>query len=557
VVFNDSATVLSITPAGTVAPRSTLFNHSTKAYTLAGGLGGGILTKSGTNTLTLTGTNSHAGTVLNAGSIQLANATANAGALGTGSVTLNGGILKMYNAGDGTSAGTLPNALIVTGNAEFHAAPRGVFSGSVSGAGTLNYRSTYVRSDITGNWSAFTGIVNVITDAGGGEFRITPSYSWPGLPAATVNLSANTMFYHDGILDDGAGTTIPVGALNGPAGSFLRGGVTGGRALTYRVGSKNTDATFAGSIGERNTSTATNYVKTGSGIWTLAGTGLWNGGTTVEQGTLRITGTMTCAGATGVESGALLKLEGGSFSTEAIEVAPGATLAAHGSLTTDLNLAGTFEGRGFATGTAGTLNLQGNAFLSGTTRLRGGTTSDRIAISGDLSLGGTLQVSLAPGTAFGRYPLLTCDGNLTGSALLTGIPPGTTAHLSTTIPGQVALVIDDSDEDGLPDTWETANFGNLAQTAGGDGDGDGTSNLAEYRLALNPSNGSSAFRTAITGRTLTWPSAPGIVFTIRRSPDLLGSWPAIGTVTGGPGNTASFTDPTTFGKAFYRVEFTP
>lgn len=557
VVFNDSATVLSITPAGTVAPRSTLFNHSTKAYTLAGGLGGGILIKSGSNTLTLTGTNSHAGTVLNAGSIQLANATANAGALGTGSVTLNGGILKMYNAGDGTSAGTLPNALIVTGNAEFHAAPRGVFSGSVSGAGTLNYRSTYVRSDIAGNWSAFTGTVNVITDAGGGEFRITPSYSWPGLPAATVNLSANTMFYHDGILDDGAGTTIPVGALNGPAGSFLRGGVTGGRALTYRVGSKNTDATFAGSIGERNTSTATNYVKTGSGIWTLAGTGLWSGGTTVEQGTLRITGTMTCAGATGVESGALLKLEGGSFSTEAIEVAPGATLAAHGSLTTDLNLAGTFEGRGFATGTAGTLNLQGNAFLSGTSRLRGGATSDLIAISGDLSLGGTLQVSLAPGTAFGRYPLLTCDGNLTGSALLTGIPPGTTAHLSTTLPGQVALVIDDSDEDGLPDTWETANFGNLAQTAGGDRDGDGTSNLAEYRLALNPSNGSSAFRTAITGRTLTWPSAPGIVFTIRRSPDLLGSWPAIGTVTGGPGNTASFTDPTTFGKAFYRVEFTP
>ena len=557
VVFNDSATVLSITPVGTVAPRSTLFNHSTKAYTLAGGLGGGLLTKSGSNTLTLTGTNSHAGTVLNAGSIQLADATANAGGLGTGAVTLNGGILKMYSAGDGTSAGTVPNALIVAGNAEFHAAPRGVFSGSVSGAGTLGYRSTYVRSDITGNWSAFTGIVNVITDAGGGDFRIAQSYSWPGLPQATVNLSANTWFYHAGILAEGAGTTITVGALNGPTASYLRGGVTGGRALTYRIGSKNTDATFAGSIGEQNTSTATNYVKTGTGMWTLSGTGLWNGGTTVEQGTLRITGTMTCAGATGVESGASLKIEGGSFSTEAIEVAPGATLVAHGSLTTDLNLAGTLEGRGFATGTAGTLNLQGNAFLSGTTRLRGGITSDRIAISGDLSLGGTVQVSLAPGTAFGRYPLLTCDGNLTGPALLTGIPPGTTAHLSTTLPGQVALVIDDSDEDGLPDTWEIANFGNLAQASSGDRDGDGTANLVEHRLGLNPSNGSSAFRTTISGRTLTWPSAPGIVFTIRRSPDLQDPWPSIGTVTGGPGTTATFTDPATFAKAFYRIEFTP
>lgn len=557
VIFNDSATVLSINPAGTVAPRSTLFNHSTKPYTLAGGLGGGILTKSGTNTLTLTGTNSHAGTVLNAGSIQLANATANAGGLGTGPVTLNGGILKMYSAGDATSAGTVPNALIVAGNAEFHAAPRGVFSGNVSGAGTLNYRSTYVRSDITGNWSAFTGTVNVITDAGGGEFRITPSYSWPGLPAAAVNLSANTMFYHDGILAQGAGTTITVGALNGPAGSFLRGGVTGGRALTYRIGGKNTDATFAGSIGERNTATATNYVKTGSGMWTLSGTGLWNGGTSVEQGTLRIAGSMTCAGATGVQGGASLKIEGGSFNTEAIEIAPGATFAAYGTLVTDLNLAGLFEGRGFTSGTPGILNLQGNAFLSGTTRLRGGISSDLIAVTGDLSLGGMIQVSLAPGTGFGRYPLLTCGGNLTGSALLTGIPPGTTAHLSTSVPGQVALVIDDSDEDGLPDSWETANFGNLAQTADDDKDGDGTPNLVEYRLGLNPSNGSSAFKATITGRTISWPSAPGIVFTIRRSNDLSGSWPSIGTVTGGPGTTATFTDPATLDRAFYRIEFTP
>lgn len=557
VIFNDSASVLSITPAGTVAPRSTLFNHSTKAYTLAGGLGGGILTKSGTNTLTLTGTNSHAGTVLNAGSIQLANATANDGGLGTGPVTLNGGILKMYSAGDATSAGTVPNALIVAGNAEFHAAPRGVFSGNVSGAGTLNYRSTYVRSDITGNWSAFTGTVNVITDAGGGDFRITPNYSWPGLPQATVNLSTNTSFYHSGILAEGAGTTITVGALNGPAASYLRGGVTGGRALTYRIGGKNSDATFAGNIGEQNTSTATNYVKTGTGMWTLSGTGLWNGGTSVEQGTLRITGTMTCAGATGVDSGASLRVEGGSFNTESTEIAPGATLAAYGTLVTDLNLAGTFDGRGFTSGAPGTLSLQGNAFLSGTTRLRAGISSDLIAVTGDLSLGGTLQVSLAPGTGFGRYPLLTCGGNLAGSALLTGIPGGTTAHLSTGVPGQVALVIDDSDEDGLPDSWEITNFSNLAQTAAGDKDGDGTPNLVEYRLGLNPSNGASAFRATISGRTLAWPSAPGIVFTIRRSTDLSGSWPSIGTVTGGPGTTATFTDPATLDRAFYRVEFTP
>lgn len=558
VVFNDASAVLSIAPVGTVSPRATLFNNTSKAYTLAGGLGGGILTKSGSNALTISGANSHAGTTLNAGTIQLANATANASGLGAGAVILNGGVLKMYSAGDNTSAGTLPNSLVVAGTSDFHAAPRGVFSGNVSGNGTLNYRSTYVRSDITGNWSAFTGTVNVITDAGGGDFRITPNYSWAGLPAATVNLSDKTWFYHAGILSGGAGTTIAIGALNGPAGSYLRGGVTGGRALTYIVGGKNSDATFAGSIAEQNTSTATNYQKVGTGTWTLSGSGDWNGGTVVKQGALRITGSMSCMGATQVESGAQLKLEGGSFETESLEIASGSTFLAHGLLTTDLNLVGTLEGRGFASGVAGTLNLTGNAFISGTTRLRAGASADLIKVSGDLALGGTLQVSLAAGTGFGRYPLMTYGGNLEGSASLTGVPAGVTAQLSTAVAGEVALVIDDADEDGLPDSWEIAKFGNLGQLADGDFDKDGTSNRAEYRLGLNPLNGSSMFRATAIGRlasgfTLNWPAATGLTFRIERSTSLSGNWSALGTLTT-TSNVGSFTDPNApAGTCFYRV----
>jgi uncharacterized repeat protein (TIGR02543 family) len=44
----------------------------------------------------------------------------------------------------------------------------------------------------------------------------------------------------------------------------------------------------------------------------------------------------------------------------------------------------------------------------------------------------------------------------------------------------------DSDGDGLPDSWELANFGNLSQTAAGDPDGDGVSNLNEYLRGTNP-----------------------------------------------------------------------
>jgi len=47
----------------------------------------------------------------------------------------------------------------------------------------------------------------------------------------------------------------------------------------------------------------------------------------------------------------------------------------------------------------------------------------------------------------------------------------------------------DGDTDGLPDLWEQINFGNLTQTAGGDFDGDGFTNLQEYQNGTDPSAG--------------------------------------------------------------------
>jgi hypothetical protein len=44
----------------------------------------------------------------------------------------------------------------------------------------------------------------------------------------------------------------------------------------------------------------------------------------------------------------------------------------------------------------------------------------------------------------------------------------------------------DSDGDGLPDAWEINNFGNLNQTANGDYDGDGFSNLQEFENGTEP-----------------------------------------------------------------------
>jgi autotransporter-associated beta strand protein len=563
VLLNDTALTRAVNLTGTLAPRTAEINTSL-GYTFSGtgSIGGNAsITKNGTGTLTISNTTANTfsgGITLNAGNINLTNDALNANGLGTGPVTMNGGVISMFD--NMSSYNNFTAQLIVPNGAtaRINADSRVDIYGSLAGGGTLQYYVPNVRSTLFANWSAFTGTLNVLTDANGGDFRMGSSYSYPGFPQALVNLSDRVWAYYDGTLAEGAGTTIPIGALSGTTLSTLQGGATGGRALTYRIGGKNTDALFAGTISERNIDTATNYIKTGTGVWTLSGTGNWNGGTSIEQGTLKITGTSSCAGATQMSSGGTLRIEAGSFTTESVNLVNGSTVAGWGNLTADLNAEGIIEGRGFASGSAGTMNIQGSVFLGSTsvTRMRAGITSDLINVSGDLALDGTMQINLAPGTTFGRYRLISCSGTISGSLALSGIPIGTTAQLSTSA-NAVDLVINDSDEDGLPDTWENTHFGNLSKTALQDSDGDGTSNLAEYRLNLLPNNGSQFFKASIirnpNSYTITWPSAAGVVFTVQRSTNL-NDWTTMTTVTG----IGTYTDTNPpIGKALYRVSFVP
>jgi hypothetical protein len=122
----------------------------------------------------------------------------------------------------------------------------------------------------------------------------------------------------------------------------------------------------------------------------------------------------------------------------------------------------------------------------------------------------------------------------------------------------VTLFLDDSDEDGLPDSWEQSNFGSLTSAPGDDPDGDGTNNLTEFRLGLKPTDGSSAF-TATGARlpggfTVSWPSVPDAVFEIQRSTSVSGPWTLLNKVVG----TGTYTDPAPPpGRAFYRVALVP
>jgi hypothetical protein len=66
----------------------------------------------------------------------------------------------------------------------------------------------------------------------------------------------------------------------------------------------------------------------------------------------------------------------------------------------------------------------------------------------------------------------------------------------------------DSDSDGLPDSWEMQYFGNLNQSANGDPDGDGLTNLQEFQQGRNPTKSALADNGDFINLKLYTPLSP-------------------------------------------------
>jgi hypothetical protein len=113
----------------------------------------------------------------------------------------------------------------------------------------------------------------------------------------------------------------------------------------------------------------------------------------------------------------------------------------------------------------------------------------------------------------GAIGLENADGTL-GRAW-TGAVTNGTALLFSAQPGSA-----DSDQDGLPDAWETFCFGNLACCGADDSDSDGLCNLGEFRAGTDPTQAASQLRIdefrllSPTQGLLRWQSIPGKPYTV-------------------------------------------
>jgi hypothetical protein len=150
----------------------------------------------------------------------------------------------------------------------------------------------------------------------------------------------------------------------------------------------------------------------------------------------------------------------------------------------------------------------------------------------------------ATGTApitFGASGL--ASGLSRSGAVISGTPSAagtfnvtiTAANTAGTATKTLVLVVaanPDADTDGMPDTWETANFGSSSATNGApqfDADGDGMCNLAEYIAGTSPTNAADLLKIADvvpggssgTGMVIRWSSVAGKWYAIRTATNLL------------------------------------
>ena len=517
VTFDDTLTAGTATLAGNVEPRSVLVNNATKAVTInssAGAITGATaFSKNGAATLTLDGANTFTGGfTLNAGTVQLASDNANTNALGSGPITLKGGTLAMYSNSNIASSNTSTWDLAVpTGfTAALNCDSRCYLRGTLTGGGTLNLFIPFIRTEIDGDWSAFTGQLNVTTDADGGDFRIGNNYTPTGLPNAALNLGPRAALYYVGIVNT-VDTIVELGALSGDVLSGLRGGPTTGRAFTWQIGKRNADTTFAGTITEQSAGCITELVKVGAGTLRLGGACSHVGTTTVASGALFVNGSIS-ASAMLVNSGATL---GGSGTIAAATFASGSILAPGdgvGTLTATAPLT-------FNSGSRVEWELATNTATAD--RVNGGTITVAASVLVNVTLnraGSAVDFSNAFWNTARTWPITTATAQ-TGTFTLGTVSVDTLARpasaygtftLSQSVTG-TSLVWTPRP---AIEQWRFTHFGTNLATGNAadlfDGNGDGEANLLEFATAQNPL---AATRSA----TLLVKSGATLEFTYTRS----------------------------------------
>ena len=329
------------------------------------------LIKAGSGNLTVNTTNSFTGQVsLSAGKIIMGNAGAS---LGSGTLQMNGGTIQL------ASGGTLANPVNVVAPSTVTTSGNTTFGAAIAGSSTLTVTSGNVltfQSVVTG----FTGTVAMGNSTGYLRFN---QGGTQGVPNGTVDAGTNTAKIENRLTGGG---TIYLGALTGGTGTKLIASDQSsnpGTIDTYVVGALNLDSTFAGTISDFGQAQLLALTKVGAGTWTLSGTNIYSGRTSIGAGTLQILGSITTTNVLVVSNTATLDLPG-SLATTTLQINAGGTLTGCGTLTGNLLNNGTVLAN-----CGGTMQITGNVTNNGTMQFLSGS---GLAVTGTFVNNGLLDL---------------------------------------------------------------------------------------------------------------------------------------------------------------------
>jgi len=274
--------------------------------------GPGAVTKTGEGSLNLNGasvslaTSWSGGLTISAGTVSLGGGQGNGfNGLGSGPVTLENEAVLNLNGANGTfnstSWGNLSNELTVAegATAVMNAPPRYTWTGPVNGSGQLTVNVRDTRGEISANFAGLTGTLVLAPNEtiGSGEFRLNRADV--NLGNAQVDLQAGVTMVK---VTNGPRTgeeIVAIGQLSG--GGTLTGQPIAGRFTNFHIGGRNTDSTFDGTIvnnpGQYGDAEP-RITKTGTGTLTLTNFSTYTGTTTVNQGTLAVTGDISASALT-------------------------------------------------------------------------------------------------------------------------------------------------------------------------------------------------------------------------------------------------------------------
>jgi fibronectin-binding autotransporter adhesin len=440
---------------GSVTNNGTLVINRPDDFFLTNAItGSGTLVKVGTNTLRFNNGTANAntysgGTVISNGMIRLGPdgegdpGQANGNSLGSGPVTFYGGALRLYNHTSQLLVGnnfTTPIAVPAGQSGTVLAGQNGgaFLPTSVTGSGTLGIvlnPTATPRNSIGGNWTAFTGQMIAMGDT---PLRIsTTDFRNTEITISNITtvgtIAGNNQTYAIGALS-GTGTLGPVDQ--------------GSTGPTWVVGSRNTAATFDGTIADAG---VTSVRKVGTNTWTLTGANSYTGTTIISNGVLALSTNAVGGDGSIAGSSAITIVSPGMMDVTRLSDGTlhlGTTLRGNGVLTGQLDGSGTV-----APGLSiGTLTVSSNATLNGilSVEINGSThTSDKL-VARNIVLNNSTIVVTNLGTALNTgdtFQILQANGGTISGSLssITGaLPPGPGASWNTsnlTVNGTITVIL--------------------------------------------------------------------------------------------------------------------